>query len=447
MPVILLPSQGPRLPLIRTLGNNSPSINEYSGGIVADPLGGFYISGATVIQVFGEKADLVLAKYTASGAVEWQQTTGGPIASDDDRGQAIARDSSGNIFVAGRTTSEGSGQRVMLIKYNASGAVQWEKVVSSNGSDARGVAVDASGNVYMVATALNVISGSGGWDFLIMKFNNSGALQWQKLLGYGGASQHDYGRGIDIDSSGNVYVCGATSVEGSGLEDTVIAKYNSSGAIQWQRVLGGVDSDGPSGASSIAVDSAGNSIISGIVGAGSGGAGSQDAFIAKYDTSGVIQWQRYLGGVNQDWGLGVAIDTSDNIFISGFTSSEGVGGEVLIARYDPAGAIQWQRILGGAAHEFGTYTAVDGFGNILVFGRSRSLSLNNDDFLVLRVKDDGTGLGTVGGFTYQASTLTEQAGTMIDQVGTLPDRTPALSVADATTLVTATSFLTETVVL
>jgi hypothetical protein len=146
-------------------------------------------------------------------------------------------------------------------------------------------------------------------DILIAKYNSSGTIQWQRTLG--GASG-DYGNGIAIDSGDNVYVTGRTSSQGAGSDDIVIAKYNSSGTIQWQRTLGGASTDVGFG---IAIDSGDNVYITGYT--NSQGAGNFDFIIVKYNSSGTIQWQRTLGGASSDVGYGIAIDSGDNVYITG----------------------------------------------------------------------------------------------------------------------------------
>ena len=91
-----------------------------------------------------------------------------------------------------------------------------------------GIAADSAGNVYIVGTSLNLA--------VVAKYNSSGVVQWQRSLGSTGTNA---GYGIALDSSGNVFVVGHTDAQGAGLIDLILAKYNNSGVIQWQRRLGG----------------------------------------------------------------------------------------------------------------------------------------------------------------------------------------------------------------
>ena len=406
---------------IATLGGTGA---DYSYGVAVDGDENVYIAGVTSSQGAGGD-DALIVKYDTSGAIQWQRSLGG---SGSDYANAVAVDSSGNVYVAGSTTSQGAGVAdVLITKYNTSGTIQWQRSLGGAGSDiGRSIAVDSSGNVYVAGQTAS--QGAGSNDFLITKYNTSGTIQWQRSLG--GAS-NDTGQGIAVDSSGYVYVTGQNTSQGAGNIDFLIAKYNTSGTIQWQRSLGGASNDNGQG---IAVDSSGNVYIIGYTDSQS--AGSFDVLIAKYNTSGTIQWQRRLGGASVELGYGCAVDSSGNVYITGYTASQGAGGnDLLIAKYDTSGTIQWQRSLGGPGTERGYGIAVDSSGNVYISGYTTSQGAGGDDVLIAKLPGDGSLTGTYGNFTYAATTLTDAATTLTSATSTLTDA--------ARTLTSATSTLTD----
>jgi hypothetical protein len=168
------------------------------------------------------------------------------------------------------------------------------KLLGTTGSDeANAVAVDAAGNVYITRDTNGNLDGqanAGDYDAFIAKYDSSGNKQWVKLLGSTGT---DYGRGVAVDTSGNAFITGYAggNLDGqanAGSSDAYIAKYDSSGNKLWVKLLGTSSADG---ALSVAVDASGNAYITGDTNGsldGQANAGSSDTFIAKYATDGTL---------------------------------------------------------------------------------------------------------------------------------------------------------------
>ena len=181
-----------------------------------------------------------------------------------------------------------------MLNYNSSGTKQWTKQLGTEEYDeARGVAADSSGNVYVVGGTkgrLNGISNSGRTDAFMIKYNSSGTRQWTKQLG---SASTDAANGVATDSSGNVYVAGVTygGLDGNskGNSDLFVVKYNSSGTKEWTKQLGTEEYDEARG---VATDSSGNVYLTGGTKGGLDGntsAGNTDLFVVKYNSSGTKQ--------------------------------------------------------------------------------------------------------------------------------------------------------------
>ena len=396
--------------------------DDFGHSIAVDSSGNVYVCGYT--QVSGT-SDFQIAKYNTSGTIQWQRSLNG---GSSDAGESIAVDSSGNVYVCGRSNSFDGSQDIQIAKYDTSGTIQWQRRLRSLETDfGYSVAVDSSGNVYVCG--YSDISSPGASDFQIAKYDTSGTIQWQRRLG--GGTSIEEGHSIAVDSSGNVYVCGYSNST-IGQYAFQIAKYDTSGTIQWQRSLGsGVSNDF---GFSIAVDLSGNVYVCGR----SNASGTNNFQIAKYNTSGTIQWQRSLDGGSNDAGESIAVDSSGNVYVCGRSNPSGVM-KFQIAKYDTSGTIQWQRRLGGGGSDFGYSIAVDSSGNVYVCGYSNATGSNN--FLFAKLPGDGskTGTYTVGGysFTYASSSLT-------DAVSTLTDAASSLTSA-ASSLASAASSLTSSV--
>lgn len=410
---------------IATLGG--ASTGEYWYGVGVDSSGNVYAAG----EASQNASDCLIAKYNAAGVIQWQRSLGD--ASIYQSASAIAVDSSGNAHIVGYASNSGN---IVVAKYNSSGTIQWQRTLNGSADDyGAGITVDSSGNVYI--TGYTASQGAGDTDALIVKYNSSGTLQWQRSLG---GTSSDSGTAIAIDSSGNVYIAGYTRPDPSAAVNCLLAKYDSSGTIQWQRSLGEVGADLAYG---VAVDSSSNVYICGYT--NSQGAGSDDLLVAKYNSSGTLQWQRSLGGASNEYGQGIAVDSSNNVYVTGGTNSQGAGGnDFLIAKYNSSGTIQWQRSLGTTGANYGNAIAVDNSGNIYVAGYT---SGNANDALIAKLPDDGSKTGTYGSFVYAATTLTDAARTLTSATTSLTDAARTLTDAAGTLTDASTSFTSTTTTL
>jgi len=408
-----------------TLGGAGADVGQ---GVATDSFDNLYIAGQQASQGQGNN-DIIVAKYDSLGILQWQRGLGGV---NSDIGNSIATDSSGNVYITGNH----SGTDIIIAKYNSSGVFQWQRGLSgANIETARGIATDSSGNVYITGDQSS--QGQGSNDIIIAKYNSSGDFQWQRGLG---GAQADVGWRVATDSSDNVYIAGYQISQGQGSFDIIIAKYNSSGTFQWQRGLGSINREDGYG---IATDSSGNVYVTGyyIV------AGNYDIVIAKYNSSGTFQWQRALGGAGYEQPDGLATDSLDNIYVIGRQSSQGEGGsDILIAKYNSSGTLQWQRGLGGAYPDIGIGITIDSSDNICITGASQ-LSSGNNDILIAKLPSDGSLTGTYGSLVYYVSTLTGTTPTLTQTTPTLTQTTPTLTQTTPTLTQTTPTLVSNTVVI
>ena len=167
-------------------------------------------------------------------------------------------------------------------------------------------------------------------DIFVLKLNSAGAVQWVNR--YGSCST-EKAFGITVDSSGNSYITGqyfgcdmnfgeVTMTYTSGGVEMFVLKLNSDGVSQWAHSAGGETADH---AVDAAVDSSGNVYVTGFfqgtANFGSGNitsAGSRDIFVLKLDSSGAFQWVYTAGGDGDDQGKGIAVDISGNVYTAGY---------------------------------------------------------------------------------------------------------------------------------
>ena len=325
--------------------------------------------GSLTATASGTLADGSTVLVNADGTVSavglegsgWIATLGG---TGTEYGYGVTYDSSGNVYITGYTNSAGAGGNELLIaKYNSSGTIQWQRTLGTgtayrHDDTGRMIAVDSSGNVYVNGTT----NFTGGYDsMMIAKYNSSGTLQWQKT--FGDSNTQERGHGITVDSSGNVFVCGETT-KGMTSIGALVAKLNSSGALQWQRTL---DASSSQIFYDVVVDSSDNVYVGGYTGI----SGVTYYLVAKYNNSGTLQWQRTIGGSSTtDIGYGIAVDSSDNVYIGGVSTGGGIGGyDSYLVKYNSSGTYQWQKSLGTSGQQIQIRSlASDSSDNVYVAG-------------------------------------------------------------------------------
>jgi len=302
----------------------------------------FYYDGTSsgVTSYGGE--DMFLVKYSSAGVYQWVVKAG---STSSDYGRSIAISSTGDIYITGifngtatfgsyNVTSNG-GSDIFLAKYNTSGVCQWVRSVGGTGYDyGNKVAVAPDGSVYVTGYFQNtadfgpyVLISAGNSDMFLAKYNSSGTCQWVQQ---GMSSENVYGNGVATDGT-NVYVTGwfgdanmtigATTLTNIGGTDVFMAKFNSSGTLQWARKGGG--SAGETG-EGCGIDSYGRGYVIGLFDGtitfqdtSITSAGSQDIFIACYEPDGELAYLKYAGGTNQAWGKGIVIGSDDYAYCTG----------------------------------------------------------------------------------------------------------------------------------
>lgn len=254
----------------------------------------------------------------------------------------------------------------------------------NEGDFASGVAVDGSGNAY-------VLGATPSGDIYVRKLSPTGALVY--FVTFGGAGE-ETADGIAVDSAGNVYVVGTTTSYGAS-RDILVAKVNAAGsALLYYSYFGGSDVELARG---IAVDSGGRAYVTGRTQSTNFPAtagmlhttlrGNADAFVTKLNATGnALVYSTYLGGTGDDEGSGIAVDAYGYAYVTGttastnfpttpgaFKTSSGGNHDAFVTELVPAGtSFFYSTYLGGADADFGQEIAVDSSYNAYVTGYSHS---------------------------------------------------------------------------
>jgi hypothetical protein len=318
--------------------------------------------------------DAFISKYDDSGSLQWIRQFG---TSELDRSHGVSADGLGSVYVSGQTDGSLVGTNVggtdaFISKYDASGTLQWTRQfgTSTREYEFSSVSADGLGKVYISGRTESL---GGDRDAFFTKYDDSGTFQWTRQFG---TSDHDASADVSADGLGNVFISGTTTgTLGEyhfGDDDAFVAKYDAAGTLQWTRQFGTSDRDA---SIDVSADGLGNVYISGTTTGALGEYhfGDDDAFVAKYDAAGTLQWTRQFGTSELDRSNGVAADGLGNVYISGQTggSLEGTnagGLDAFISMYDGSGSLQWTRQLGTSRGDDGDGVSADGLGNVYISG-------------------------------------------------------------------------------
>ncbi len=274
-------------------------------------------------------------------------------------------------------------------------ATDWRWAKSGNGTSAEfghSIAVDRWGNSYLLGTynspSINfsgtiLNNSSSNDDIFLVKYDAEGYVTWAKTFGSTGK---EYATEVDVDSLGNIFIGGGFESSSINFDaytlfnstsnskaDLFLVKLSATGIILWAKSAGGNSIDI---INSIAVDSLGNSFITGSYASSSitfgstilTSSGDDEVFTAKYDYDGNPLWAKHGNGSGSyDWGSGVAVDGADNCYVIGSFTSQSItfgsyiltnsningSSDIFVVKYDSSGNIVWAKKWGSSGEDLG----------------------------------------------------------------------------------------------
>jgi Secretion system C-terminal sorting domain len=278
--------------------------------------------------------DYWVVKLDASGTLQWQKSVGGSLV---EYARDVQQTPDGGYIIAGYTQSndgdvtENKGYfDYWIVKLNESGIIEWEKTFGGPDDDIALSMQITSDNGYILAGYTYSASGDietnyGDRDSWVVKLDPSGTMEWQKT--YGGTSAEAFFSIQQTSDGGYIAVGGANSNDGdltqnNGDSDYWVVKLDATGVIQWQKALGGTDIDL---ATSVKQTSDNGYMVAGYTKSGDGDIegfhGISDFWILKFDPSGNILWKKTLGGSDTDEPKSICQTNDGNYLVAGYTSS------------------------------------------------------------------------------------------------------------------------------
>jgi uncharacterized delta-60 repeat protein len=413
----------------------------------------FLVTGIPPVQ-----AESLASPLYASGDFLWAKRIGGE---SNDYGYIITTDTNDNIYTAGvfdgtvdfdpgdgisNLTNEGQ-ESIFILKTDGGGNFVWVKSIGGTSYvQPREIVLDSEGNIYMTGyfqgtinfdpdTGISNLTSAGGSDIFVFKLDSDGNFIWAKRMGF---SSHEAGFSIALDITGNIYIA---EQESYGYSTTsLIFKLDNNGDIVWVKGIGGM---GNAASHRVTLDSNNNIFVIGDF-AGTAdfdpsmdifeltSTGENDIFILKLDNNGNFVWAKGMGGADFDFGLDIAVDTDDSVYMTGafqdtvdFDPGADISDlismgatDIFVSKLDNSGNFIWAKRMGGTGDDYGFNVILDTnsdiyltgtFQNIADFDPSTSTynltSAGGDDIFVSKLDNNGNFILAkgMGGVNYDSS--------------------------------------------
>ncbi len=366
--------------------------------LAAEPTsdGGYVMTGRS--DSFGAgNWDLFVSKLDANGNVLWSKIYGN--TNQDDQGYDIKQTSDGGYIVTGVTDFGSGGRDLYLLKLDAAGNEVWSRTYGGGNND-EGLSVEQTTTGGYIVTG-RTRSGSGGWDVYLLNTDSNGALNWSKTIGTG---NDDAGEDVIQTSDGGYAVSGWTEISGGGFNMYLI-KVDASGGLSWTSIFRTGNNEY---GYALQQTSDGGYIMTGY--SDDFGPGNWDVVLLKADLNGNLQWSTMFGGASSDRGYDVKETVDGGFIISGETNSFGSGGsDALLLKTDASGVLQWSKTFGGLNDEVGSSVVQMPDNGYLIGGRTRSFGSGDWDMYLVKTDASGNTLcsqtsPTIAQITYSPNT-------------------------------------------
>lgn len=296
-------------------------------------------------------SDAYLIKTNNNGDTLWTQVFGG---ANDEEILSVRQTTDNGYILAGSTTSFGAGNEdVYLIKTNTNGDTLWTRTFGTPNSDYALNVQQTTDNGYIVAGVTSNFSSS--WDFYMVKTNVNGDTLWTKK--YGGVNA-DVNYSMQQTTDNGYILTGSTSSFGAGGDDVYLIKTNSTGDTLWTKTYGGSSNEI---GYSVRQTTDGGYIVAGLT--TSFGVGNEDVYLIKTNSLGDTLWTKTFGGANMDYANSIRQTSDGGFIITGYTESFGGGnGDAYLIKTDVNGSMLWTRTYGttNTDESYDVHQTIDG---------------------------------------------------------------------------------------
>jgi hypothetical protein len=403
--------------LTATAGAAQQWVQHFSGGfndvaiaLATDANENVFVTG---LSSTASRTDLVTIKYSAAGVPLWTNRFN-EAAYGNNTPHGLAVDPDGNVVVAAACTSSNGFYDYVTIKYSNSGLPLWTNLYNGPGNSddtLAGMAIGNGGTVFVTGASAATNTSyphydSVNFDYATVAYSSAGVPLWTNRYN-GTTNGDDYATAIAVDINGNVQVTGHSD-HGGGIYDIVTVEYSGGGTALWTNRYPGV---GPEGnlPNAIATDRNGNVFVTGRAAS----ATYFDYVTLKHSSAGVPLWTNFYAGPGNgvDEAEAVAVDRHGNAFVTGYSVGASNAWEFLTIKYSPSGVPVWTNRYSAMTNGSDTASAIalDGVGDVVVTGISLGTGTSYD-IVTIAYSKDGAALSTnryasIGNYSDQVNAI------------------------------------------
>lgn len=353
--------------------NGAANMDDMAADIFVDNSMNIYVTGTSVASS-NSSFDLIVLKYNSSGQLQWTQYYNNGGSPDPyDAGTSIVGDNNGSIFVTGGSFGNTTLADYITLRLNASnGNIIWTERYDYTQLNDLASKIQLSGNQVVVSGGSQISLTPNKYELATLAYDKSnGTLQDIRRSSGNATSGTDEIYDITIDDSGNFYLTGSV-VNSSTGHDLAVYKLDDELEIVWQQTWDGYGNDDKG--KGIKLDSQGNVYVAGYTETASEG---DNYAVLKYNNSGSLIWKREFNGESNldDRGQQLVIDSSDRIYVTGEARNSS-NSDYQTVGYTPTGDIFAQTSFDGpeSLDDKPSAIALDLDGNLIVVGQSQTQS-------------------------------------------------------------------------
>ena len=364
---------------------------------------GVGFSNSIELAEYKGKNDYFVSKFDSLGVEKWRKTYGG---SESDIATSVCMGKDSTYWIAGYTISDDGDISASIgsvdgwiIHIDQEGLLLWEGSYGGLEDDIIQSIIPAKDGGYLLtgysySNDGNATGNKGEADYWVIKISELGNVVWSKM--FGGPDFDFASTGINTFDGGYL-VAGTSSsetgdmTENKGVQDIWAIKLSKNGILEWQKNLGGTNNDG---ANALLQMPDSSFVIGGFTNSNdvdvSSNYGAQDIWTVRLKQNGNLVWQKNFGGTGSESATGMVLNSENEITLIGSTTSNDNdisitrgGQDICLLGIQNNGNLRWQKNYGGSSTELGNSIVLNGNGNYIVAGSTKSengdvLGVNKD---------------------------------------------------------------------